>query len=706
MNPSVSEQTKANLASGVEVVSQHASKAHYSPETLWSTLVDVLQWRGSNQPHKTAYIYLTDGESEEQTLTYSDVDQQAKAVATSLLENGLEGKNVLLMYHSGLEFISAFFGCLYAGVTAIPVYPPKKNSHSLRLDSIISSSFAKAILTTDKIKTTKKESSIALESLPWISTDTIKISNSKSYKKPKINPNDTAFLQYTSGSTSEPKGVMITHKNIMENERMIKNAFEHNASSIVVGWLPIFHDMGLIGNLLQPAYAGIPYIQMAPKAFLEKPVRWLQAISKYKATTSGGPNFAFEHCLHKIKDDKLKGLDLSHWKVAFNGAEPIQAQTLKRFSKKFSQCGFKESSFFPCYGMAETTLFVTGHTDPKYDTINATSLEAGLISRNSGNKETTLVSSGKNVEGQKLRIVNPKTKTQCQDNEVGEIWVSGKHIAEGYWQLESKTKEAFNATIAETNEGPFLRTGDLGYLREDGELFVTGRAKDVIIINGKNHYPQDIELTTEQTDSKIQPFSTAAFSIEENGEEHIVIATEIQRQYMRNTNLEELALTILKTVSSHHEVPIHSVNIVRPMSIPKTSSGKIQRHAAKMHFLNKELKSLFELDTQTTSQEENKIIVQPETESEEILVNILKEVLETEDVSTTDDFFSLGGNSLIATQILSRIDDQFEVEISFQDLFDVTNIKELAVRIETAQIEALEDIDPELLKEMMEEIEA
>lgn len=705
MTFSTQKQTSNIVTSGVEIVSKQTQTSRYSPETLWSTLVDVLQWRASNQPHKVAYIYLQDGETSEEILTYSDVDKQAKAIAASLTQQGLYGQNVLLMYHSGLEFISAFFGCLYAGVTAIPVYPPKKNSHATRLDAIISSSYAKAILTTEKIETMKKGSSESLESLPWITTDSVNTEEANHYKRPKLNVTDTAFLQYTSGSTSAPKGVMVTHENIMENERMIKAAFEHDANSIVVGWLPIFHDMGLIGNLLQPAYAGIPYIQMSPKAFLEKPVRWLHAISKYKATTSGGPNFAFEHCIHKIKDEELDGLDLSSWKVAFNGAEPIQSHTLKRFSEKFAACGFKESAFFPCYGMAETTLFVTGHTHPQYDEVDIPSLETGTITRGQSDKTTCLVSSGKNVDGQDLRIVNPKTLRLCKENEVGEIWVAGKHVAAGYWQLDAKTKESFHAMTSDTQEGPFLRTGDLGYLREDGELFVTGRAKDVIIINGKNHYPQDIELTTEQSDPMIQPFSTAAFSIEENGEEQVVIATEIQRQHMRNTDLEVLASTIAKSVSTLHEVSVHSVNILRPMSIPKTSSGKIQRHAAKQQYLNKELKTLIEWEAHSSTHTEDRVIIAPETEPEEILVSIWKEVLETDQVCVTDDFFSLGGNSLIATQILSRIEDQFGIEMSFQDLFDVTNIKELAVRVETAQIEALEDIDPELLEEMLEEIE-
>lgn len=698
--------THASTHSGVEIISNQQTHATFSPETLWSTLVDVLQWRASNQPYKTAYIYLSDGESQEETMTYLDVDTQAKAIASNLLNQNLQGHNVLLMYHSGLEFISAFFGCLYAGVTAIPVYPPKKNNHASRLDSIIASSQAQAVLTTEKIESIKKDSSEALSSLPWIKTDSIESSTSENYKRPKISPSDVAFLQYTSGSTSAPKGVMVTHENIMENERMIKDAFEHDASSIVVGWLPIFHDMGLIGNLIQPAYAGVPYIQMAPKAFLEKPVRWLKAISNYNATTSGGPNFAFEHCIHKIQDEDMQGIDLSTWKVAFNGAEPIQASTLKRFTEKFAKYGFKESAFFPCYGMAETTLFVTGHTKPQYDEIDSHSLETGHISKGTSDKTSLLVSSGKNVDGQELKIVNPNTLDECQHNEVGEIWVAGKHVAAGYFQLEEKTKESFNATLKETNEGPFLRTGDLGYLREDGELFVTGRAKDVIIINGKNHYPQDIELTVEQSDTKIQPFATAAFSIQENGEERVVIATEIQRQFMRSADLESLAEHIAKEVTTRHELTVEAVCILRPMSIPKTSSGKIQRNATQHKFLNQELKILLEWQANQLKETAERPIVAPETEEEETLVAIWKEVLETDDVSTTDDFFSLGGNSLIATQIISRIDDEFGVEMSFQDLFDVATIKELAVKVEEAQLAALDDIDPELLEEMLEEIES
>ncbi|MEM8780878.1 MAG: fatty acyl-AMP ligase, partial [Cyanobacteria bacterium P01_G01_bin.49] len=473
-----------------------------------NSLVSLLRERTSYQTSHTVYTFLDKGEAEKCSLTYGQLDKKARELGSILYNLGLQGKRALLMYSPGLDFIVAFFGCLYAGVIAVPVYPPKRNQSLDRLQTIIKDCQATEVLTTSTIKGKLEESLVnypELSSLKWLATDNLpKRISDKNFNLPDINQEDLAFLQYTSGSTGNPKGVMVTHGNLLHNERMIQQAFGHTDQTIFVGWLPLFHDMGLIGNILQPLYLGIPCILMSPVDFLQRPYRWLKAISDYGATTSGGPNFAYDLCVRKVTPEQLETLDLSSWKVAFNGAEPVRAQTLNAFAQKFAPCGFRPDAFYPCYGMAEATLFITGGLQsqvPKQKTIDEKALADNRIVEVSSQQaqSQTLVSCGKAWLEQTLKIVDPNTLTECQPNQVGEIWLSGGSVAQGYWQQPQKTQETFEAYLANTQEGPFLRTGDLGFVAEDGELFVTGRLKDVMIIRGRNHYPQDIELTVEQS---------------------------------------------------------------------------------------------------------------------------------------------------------------------------------------------------------------
>jgi acyl-CoA synthetase (AMP-forming)/AMP-acid ligase II len=328
-----------------------------------TTLVDILRYRALYQPDKLAYTFLGDGETEEVSLTYQQLDEKARAIAVQLKTMKATDQRALLLYPPGLEFIAGFFGCLYAEVVAVPVYPPRRNQRMTRLQGIVKDSQATLALTTKSLLTNIEQSfseEPELVAIQSIATDNIASNIGLDWQTPMLCNNTLAFLQYTSGSTGTPKGVMVSHGNLLHNEEMIKKAFQHTEESIFVGWLPLFHDMGLIGNVLQPLYSGIPSYLLSPGEFIQRPLRWLKAISRYKATTSGGPNFAYDLCIDKITPEQRESLDLRSWEVAFNGSEPIRSTTLERFADTFAPCGFRKEAFYPCYGMAETTLLISG----------------------------------------------------------------------------------------------------------------------------------------------------------------------------------------------------------------------------------------------------------------------------------------------------------------------------------------------------------
>ena len=565
----------------------------HNPLDKFSTLVELLAYRAQNQPQQKAYTFLGDGETEAISLTYRELDQKARAIASCLQSLGTAGERALLLYPPGIEFISAFFGCLYAGVVAVPAYPPRPNMNLLRLQALVTDAQATLALTTESLLA-NLESRLAenpeLASVRWLSTDKIDSNFSSNWQEPKLEKDTLAFLQYTSGSTGTPKGVMISHGNLLYNERLIKIAFGHTDKTIVVGWLPLFHDMGLIGNVLQPLYIGVPSILMSPVAFLQKPLRWLQAISRYKATTSGGPDFAYDLCVRKITPEQLSSLDLSSWEVAFNGAEPIRAETLERFASYFAACDFRREAFYPCYGMAEATLFISGGlktSPPVLYQVEAASLEENRVVAPSESEQgtKTIVGCGYSYLDEKIAIVDPESLTECPVGKVGEIWVSGASVATGYWYRPEQTQETFQAYLADTGKGPFLRTGDLGFW-QDGELFVTGRLKDVIIIRGQNHYPQDIELTVQKSHPALRQNCGAAFTVEQNSQQRLVVVQEIERAYLRQLDIKEVVGNITEAAIDNHGLQIYAIVLIKPGSIPKTSSGKIQRHICRRRFID------------------------------------------------------------------------------------------------------------------------
>ena len=577
-----------------------------------ATLVDVLRNRAMERPHQTIYNFLVDGETEKISLTYGQLEQKAKAIAAYLQSVCSPQDRVLLLFPAGLDYITAFFGCLYAGVIAIPAYPPRPNRSLNRIHNILQNAQTNIALTTSEtLQSLSRLESTSVQDLRWITTDAIDNNIATYWHEPDLDEDSIAFLQYTSGSTAEPKGVKIAYKNLLHNLEAIHRCFRHSTQSRGVIWLPPYHDMGLIGGVLQPLFGDFPVTLMSPLMFLQNPLRWLKAISRDRATTSGGPNFAYDMCVRKFKPEQLRGLDLSSWQVAFNGAEPINHETLNSFAETFAPYGFDYSAFYPCFGMAEATLIISGgskDTAVVTKTVQGKALEQNKIAIADENEPHphTLVSCGRSLFDQKIAIANPETLISCQPGEVGEIWVSGSSIAQGYWKQPQISEATFNAYLKDTNEGPFLRTGDLGFI-DQGELFFTGRLKDMIVIKGRNHYPQDIEKTVQETTSWIRPSCVASFSIELQGEEKLVVLAEVERTYWSKNrskdsngrsaatetiSVKNLTQLIRREISKNHDLQTHSILLLKPGSLPKTSSGKIQRHACRTEFLADRLEGL------------------------------------------------------------------------------------------------------------------
>jgi 8-amino-7-oxononanoate synthase/acyl carrier protein len=554
-----------------------------------SNLVELLLHRAQHQAGDTGFRYLTDGERNVVEWTYADLDRKARAIAASLQAMDMEGERALLLYPSGLDFVAAFFGCLYAGVTAVPAYPPRRNRNMARIDAIANDAEAKIALTTfevlERVQTMIADTP-ALQRIRWRATDQWDDEQSTQWRRPDVHGDTLAFLQYTSGSTGTPKGVMLTHSNLMHNSAMISYAFEHSRSGSGCFWLPLYHDMGLIGGILQPLYMGRPNTLMSPTHFLQKPVRWLQAVSQSGATISGGPNFAYDLCVEKVTAAQKRTLDLSRWTLAFNGAEPVRAETIDRFSAAFAECGFRREAFYPCYGLAEATLIVTGgfkQAPPVVRTFDLHALERHTVepATAGGSPSRQLVGSGGNLLDQTIVIADPDTCEPCAANRVGEIWVSGPSVSEGYWRREEESQHTFGARLKD-GRGPFLRTGDLGFLN-DGELFVTGRLKDLIIIRGVNFYPQDIERSVDGCHDNIQQGAGAAFAVGDAGAERLVVVQEVARH--RNLDFAGIIAAIRKRIAADFELAVSAVVLLKTGSIPKTSSGKIQRHACQAGYL-------------------------------------------------------------------------------------------------------------------------
>ncbi len=665
------------------------------------TLVERLQEQASIQPDKRAFTFLADGETEIDSLTYQQLNEKAKAIASVLQSHNAQGQRALLLYQPGLDFITAFLGCLYAGVVAVPVYPPRANRSLERLIAIVTDAEASFALTTKSIQdqvVSKFANHNASSKVRFIATDTFELNLSSAWRHPEITANNLAFLQYTSGSTGRPKGVMVSHGNLMANSVTINHCFQNERKHTAVSWLPPYHDLGLIGCIVQPMYVGLSMYLMAPVTFLQRPYRWLQAISRYRGVTNGGPNFAYDLCVDRITPEQKANLDLSCWELAFSGAEPVRAKTIERFSEYFRDCGFRTAAFYPSYGMAESTLLITAgdkHQEPITVSFDNQKLEENLaVATSNAENKTILVSSGRNLPGQRLVIVNPQTLTKCSEVEIGEIWVKSDSIAQGYWGLDQLTTASFNAVLADTQESGWLRTGDLGFLQA-GELFVTGRLKDLIIIRGRNYYPQDIELTLDLAHEAIRAGNVAAFAVEVAGEEKLVVTAELKRTYLRKLDVDEVTKAIRQAIAQNHELQIHAIVLLKTGSIPKTSSGKIQRHACKAGYLDGSLNAVGEYKSLAEdgrlSQSNNGRGVsrnapttgfnQKQNQIQNWLIENLAQRLNisASEIDIYEPFASSGLNSLAAVSLSADLEDWLEIKISPTIVYDYPNIAELAV---------------------------
>jgi acyl-CoA synthetase (AMP-forming)/AMP-acid ligase II len=576
-----------------------------------SNLVELLRWRAIHQDEKRAFTFLHNGEVELTRLSYRELDRQARAIAAALQGTSAIGERALLLYPPGLEFLSAFFGCLYAGVVAIPAPLPDqiRLKRTLpRLRALVEDAQASLVLTDFRHAARIVESG-ALSALEIRATDRLTDEDACAqlaarWQPPEVYGDSLAYLQYTSGSTSSPKGVMVSHSNLMLHCAHIRQAWDYRVDSIAATWLPHFHDYGLVDGLIQPLFTGASTFVMSPIAFYMRPLRWLKTISRYTVTHSQGPNFAFEHCIDKITPEQCAGLNLSSWRIASNGSEPVTMETMERFVAAFEPYGFRRAAFYPAYGLAEATLLVATRQHgnlPAARMCDAEALQKHRVVEaspgQSAQRVRLVVSCGVPIGDTHVVIVDPDSLKLCAPSEVGEICVASSGISTGYWRRPEETARTFRCFI--DGKGPFLRTGDLGFM-SNGEVYVTGRIKDVIIIRGRNHYPQDIELTVAQSHPALRPGHGTAFGLEVKGKERLVVVQEVRRSYLQSVDIDEVVGNIREAVSEQHEIQVYEVVLVRPGSIPKTSSGKIQRSVCRLRFLDGTLETLQATDLDVT----------------------------------------------------------------------------------------------------------
>ncbi len=554
----------------------------------YATFVEVARRHATERGEAPFLTWLENGRDETLTYRFGELDLLSRAFAARLqaarAEFGDEAGDVtaLIVTQPGPGFVLGFFGCLYAGIPAVPAYPPRKKETSARLSMLIRDANARVVITDRASGAALAKLEGLPEGLQIVILEDLDPTLAERWVEPGIDRDSIAFIQYTSGSTGLPKGVEVSHGNLVRNERMVMEAMAHDAETVFVGWLPLFHDMGLIGNLLQPFFLGVRCVLMPPAAFVTNPSRWLEAISRYRATTSGGPNFGYDMCVNRIPPEQRAGLDLGSWKVAFNGAEPVRADTLDRFVDAFSPYGFRRETFYPCYGMAEATLFVTGKLQPELPRVLTVDKRALERDRAEPREHATpgetvrLVGSGRRYQDCEVRIVHPETRVERAEGEVGEIWVAGASVARGYRNRPDLSEQIFRATIEGDASGRhYLRTGDLGTLI-DGELYVTGRCKDLIIISGRNHYPQDIEATATAVHPALAECKAAAFSIDGDDGEALVVVIGLAGNAPESGIPDALLQGIRAAIVRQHGITAHDV-VVCDDRLPVTSSGKIQR---------------------------------------------------------------------------------------------------------------------------------
>ncbi|MDZ3993046.1 non-ribosomal peptide synthetase [Pseudomonas sp. Teo4] len=642
------------------------------------TLVQALAQRAAQTPDRIALRFLADDPSEQAVLSYRDLDARARTIAAALQARAVLGDRAVLLFPSGPDYVAAFFGCLYAGVIAVPAYPPEssRRHHQERLLSIIDDAEPRLLLTVTALhESLQGLEALAADNAPeLLAVDSLDPVLANAWREPTLQGDDIAFLQYTSGSTALPKGVQVSHGNLVANEQLIRHGFgiDVNPDDVIVSWLPLYHDMGLIGGLLQPIFSGVPCVLMSPGYFLARPVRWLQAISEYGGTISGGPDFAYRLCSERVSEAALAGLDLSRWRVAYSGSEPIRHDSLDTFADKFRACGFDPSSFFASYGLAEATLFVSGSR--RGQGIGALELDAEAFAANRAEpgKGSVLMSCGYPQPGHAVRIVEPQRLAVLGDNQVGEIWAGGPSIALGYW----RNPEASARTFVEMDGQTWLRTGDLGFMR-DGEVFVTGRLKDMLIVRGQNLYPQDLEKTLEREVEVLRKGRVAVFAVDDQGEEGIGVAVEISRNVQKAIKPQELIKTLRQVIADACRQAPAVVLLLNPGALPKTSSGKLQRSACRLRMNDGSLDCYARFPASAESAQ----AAAPADDLQVRIAAVWREILKIEAVAADDHFLLLGGNSIAATQVTARLADDLGIDLGLRTLFEAPTLADYSAAV-------------------------
>lgn len=680
------------MRKGKQILHSQPAEKNYPADNF----ADLLRIRAKQHPEKTAFIFLEDGINETARINYGQLEKRASLLAANLLEKNRKGERCILLFQPGIDFIVAFMGCLIAGVIAVPSYPPRRNRKNERFLAIVNNCEPSAIIASVSIANDLQkntEDQELIKNIRLINFDKLDFSQEKKDTNTAILKEDIAFLQYTSGSTGMPNGVMVSHGNLIHNSEIIKKAFNHDENLRGVNWLPPFHDMGLIGTLLQPIYVGGQNAIIPPATFLRYPDRWLKAITKYKGNTVGGPNFALDYCCDKISEEDKKEIDLASVEIFFCGSEPIRENTMNRFSEYFKDCGFKTEMFYPCYGLAESTLICTGgdyNEKPLYFSADKSKLETeNKIQPAEGNKQAlSFTACGFPFFNMEVIIADHNKNEICPEGETGEIWVKGPSVCQGYWNNAVKTKETFHAVLKNDVQQKYMRTGDVGFIHE-GQLFITGRLKDLIIIRGQNYFPQDIENTIESCHPALRKYSAAVFSADIKQEERLVIISEVERSFIRNLNKEEVFEAIREAVSEEYGIQPFAIVLIKTGSILKTSSGKIQRLATKKAFLQDELNVIAsrEMDLKQDSSEET---IKPEEltfdEVQNWLINWLsrKVKINPDKIDPEKTILSYGLDSIGLVELEREVNRQFDIEISLSDFMGdnrIGHLTEMAYRL-------------------------
>lgn len=565
----------------------------------YPTLLHAVRQRAATTPDARAIIHESSHEPAYE-VTYLELWQRALAVAGQVGATGQPGDRVVLLFPSGPEFVVAFLGCLLARRIAVPA-ALRRNERALeRTVAIVRDAGAHLIVTTESM-VPNLQAVVQDVRLTDGATPAVIAANGSGSEAAEdridCTPDDIAFLQYTSGSTAHPKGVMVAHENISNNLQHIFREFGGSRPNVLVNWLPVFHDMGLIGGILAPLYGGWPTVLMSPGEFVQRPIKWLKLITKYGATISGGPNFAYDACIARIPDRHLESLDLTSWRVAFNGAEQIRAETVDRFAAKFARCGFDANAVFPCYGLAESTILVTCKgVAHRYDrvTLDREALKEGRVVESQSGRAVSAC--GGPTPDHDVAVVNPDTKQRCSENEVGEVWVSGPSVCRGYWAQDEDTLAAFSAELEGDRDKKFLRTGDLGLFR-GGQLYITGRLKNIVIIRGLNYSCEDIEDLAQSSHPAVATATGAAFGMEGPNGEALIVAQEINRGYVDTLDREEVVAAIQESIVLHYGVRASDVVLVQPGRLPRTTSGKIQRQKTRDLYAASKLSVVVEPDS-------------------------------------------------------------------------------------------------------------